>query len=829
MIAQFFNKFKFVRKIKYDEDLNDKGKEIYDLKLKLKAVAEKCRLALDEVRSDAALNKALAEKWKNRFSQVGIPGTAASETKMAVAGPYFCARGSLEKKKDKLAQLFLEKPERPIVPNPSQWEMILSENPLTCVNAGAGSGKSTTLILRLYVMRKYMKIPWNEISVFTFSKNSQLDLMDKLIKTFTALGEDIEHATAKDVVRTFHSYAFFIERRSQRKDRIIFELVGKSTSKKKLNENSLQQDISEEDIPEVYNPLVDMTDEDSQAINFHLKEMYHIAYTNSEKFRVLIRKLFLCPMIAKKVKSERLDLIFIQTHDNRLTQYITSMFCTEKEVDDVLTLNVSSYYKELDADIFVNAVIKGSGQRILFIPREEDAQERIEGTAVTLSRFLNEKRRVLMQSDKPLLELHSKRELTDLVKFLRFYSLDTVADAPAFDYLIQGDFEAGAAKHIATRFFQLIQFVEGYGLDFSSWADYCSLNGNAKDDKDFVAAARIFYDVYLQYLSDKNFVTFNQLFLEIQPHKLDLLEDKDPWVLDKVKHVLIDEFQDINPLYANFIKAIKYSMANRTGQAGSMVAVGDDFQSIYGWKGAMVDCIIKFEEEFEAYESPSFIKMEVNHRCTQNIINFGEAIIELIDDDYKTDKRGHAFNMSPDDPLPRVFEISKSNQINSIVNFIREEMRIVKPTLDKPLRVLSRGKTMSGDLKTRISDDRVLFDTFHGSKGLEAESVILIGDCFYGKRNHIKNDVLRQYLPGQPPTEYDAIQEREVFRLAYVAATRSAKRCHWILIENNGPKSALKKLIEKSAKSADPLCEYIKVGRGSRLEPIPQISESTRR
>ena len=46
-------------------------------------------------------------------------------------------------------------------PTPDQWKMIFSDKPATCVIAGAGSGKSTTLILRIVFMRAYLKVPLN--------------------------------------------------------------------------------------------------------------------------------------------------------------------------------------------------------------------------------------------------------------------------------------------------------------------------------------------------------------------------------------------------------------------------------------------------------------------------------------------------------------------------------------------------------------------------------------------------------------------------------------------------------------------------------------------
>ena len=90
-------------------------------------------------------------------------------------------------------------------PTESQWEMIFSDHPATCVIAGAGSGKSSSLVLRIVFMVKYLKIPFYNITAFSFTKTSCKELRKSLTHTLNLFGISITEAESKPLVRTFHS------------------------------------------------------------------------------------------------------------------------------------------------------------------------------------------------------------------------------------------------------------------------------------------------------------------------------------------------------------------------------------------------------------------------------------------------------------------------------------------------------------------------------------------------------------------------------------------------------------------------------------------------
>mgnify|MGYP001111046144 CR=1 FL=1 len=85
----------------------------------------------------------------------------------------------------------------------------------------------------------------------------------------------------------------------------------------------------------------------------------------------------------------------------------------------------------------------------------------------------------------------------------------------------------------------------------------------------------------------------------------------------KFQHVLVDEFQDTNPLQLVMIRAL-------SAVHGNLCAVGDDDQSIYSWRGATVENMLGFEEYFPGSE---LVRLEQNYRSTSLILRAANEVI----------------------------------------------------------------------------------------------------------------------------------------------------------------------------------------------------------
>jgi DNA helicase-2/ATP-dependent DNA helicase PcrA len=137
------------------------------------------------------------------------------------------------------------------------------------------------------------------------------------------------------------------------------------------------------------------------------------------------------------------------------------------------------------------------------------------------------------------------------------------------------------------------------------------------DDGDFFnrVMTRV-YKAYEQLCQQSGLVDFAELLLRA----LELWQQH-PALLkhyqSRFAHVLIDEFQDTNKIQYHWIKIL-------CQEHGRITIVGDDDQSIYGWRGAKVENIHDFETDFAGMQ---IIRMEQNYRSTATILNAANAVI----------------------------------------------------------------------------------------------------------------------------------------------------------------------------------------------------------
>ena len=91
----------------------------------------------------------------------------------------------------------------------------------------------------------------------------------------------------------------------------------------------------------------------------------------------------------------------------------------------------------------------------------------------------------------------------------------------------------------------------------------------------------------------------------------------------QIRHILVDEYQDTNTIQNELLKQMSI---NEKGVLAidSICAVGDEDQSIYSWRGATIDNILKFEKDFGVSTT---IKIEQNYRSTQHILDIANSVI----------------------------------------------------------------------------------------------------------------------------------------------------------------------------------------------------------
>lgn len=124
------------------------------------------------------------------------------------------------------------------------------------------------------------------------------------------------------------------------------------------------------------------------------------------------------------------------------------------------------------------------------------------------------------------------------------------------------------------------------------------------------------YSLYQKKLKSSNALDFDDIIfktVELFAYHKDVLLKYH----DRFKYILVDEYQDTNTAQYQLIKLLALKNKNLT-------VVGDDDQSIYGWRGANIRNILDFEKDFKTAE---VIKLEQNYRSTKTILTVANAVI----------------------------------------------------------------------------------------------------------------------------------------------------------------------------------------------------------
>ena len=138
------------------------------------------------------------------------------------------------------------------------------------------------------------------------------------------------------------------------------------------------------------------------------------------------------------------------------------------------------------------------------------------------------------------------------------------------------------------------------------------------EDQDDLWTARMLriYAAYQETCERTGVVDFAELLLRCH----ELLRDRDDVLAhyrERFRHILVDEFQDTNTIQYAWLRLL-------AGGAGHLCCVGDDDQSVYGWRGARIENILQFPRDFAHVRT---VRLEQNYRSSGNILAAANALI----------------------------------------------------------------------------------------------------------------------------------------------------------------------------------------------------------
>ena len=278
----------------------------------------------------------------------------------------------------------------------------------------------------------------------------------------------------------------------------------------------------------------------------------------------------------------------------------------------------------------------------------------------------------------------------------------------------------------------IANFISGAKNELIDYKDYKKYVNSPFEE----VVSRV-YVKYQNYLKDYNAMDFDDLIMNcvrlFQQEKT-VLE----YYQNQYKYILIDEYQDTNQAQYIWVKLLAEKHKN-------IMVVGDDYQSIYGWRGANFKNILNFEKH---YPGAKIVKLEQNYRSTETILNAANEVIKY--NRNRTDKILWTENQRGT-PITVYEALNEKDEAEFVITEIR--------SLNKIKNKKSNIKNMEGDL----SNFAVLYRTNAQSRSIE-ETLMrfnmpyrIFGGVKFYQRKEIK-DIIAYLRLIANPSDRDALE-----------------------------------------------------------------------
>ena len=336
-----------------------------------------------------------------------------------------------------------------------------------------------------------------------------------------------------------------------------------------------------------------------------------------------------------------------------------------------------------------------------------------------------------------------------------------------------------------------IDFAESLGIRLDR-LDVKTL-GCAARERDFIEAMQRFHQHFNNLLKHQGLISFNGAFAQLS-ERLSSDDGKPGPALLALSHLLIDEFQDISPQIVLWLQAV-HRRLHAAGERISLMAIGDDWQSIYSWRGSSPELFIDFDRHFPSRgrSKSTTLLLGTNYRSIEPVIRDGEKVLaEVQNKQAKTCVAAKA--MQPGDHGVRLIQrFDLASDLPALLKEITAQCQHVsqRANADRTaVLLLSRRNEPLQQVRTQLDKTLpVRAMTIHRAKGLQAEVAIILDDCLPVEKHPLRNALYAQcgFFAGS----YDQAMQDEARRLAYVAITRGVSRVLWYTRKAQGATQSL--------------------------------------
>lgn len=626
--------------------------------------------------------------------------------------------------------------------NPDQARAVTSPSARLLIQAGAGSGKTTVIVRRILHLVDCLGVTPSSVLAITFTRNAAREMARRLADSPAPENSLRREPIASVQVRTFHSLCYVLLKRHWR-------LVSERPLHLVTDSAPSEESPGKSDTPSTKSGL--------------LQEAVRRCF-DLPRYRAAFKRYLWSWLLTADESDPHGGLDDPRQATIPTASGVTVRSWAERDIANWLTKHgIKFVYSEIapwsapafSPDFYLPEIdcyleVWEHGQANAPARQERLAQYRIRE-----KRLLQVEREELF--DFPVLETRLAGSLQECFP----EGAPTGGSSDLEDLLSE---EAGYPEAVGS-FLSMAEEVLDRMKNHSIPVETVAERARAEKDRRTRVFFSLFLPLYERYqalLAERGALDFNDLILKT----VELLRTH-PALRERLRrrwpHVLVDEYQDVNTPQVDLLREL-------AGPEGSLTAVGDDWQSIYGFRGSDVTHIRRFGQDFPGAAT---VTLRLNYRSGKSIVDFAAWSIRR--SRWYSDKPLHALNRDTQPVvLHRGVRLSEDG-VAWVVGTVRE---LVEHAGYRPedILVLYRRSSSFRILGAALRQNglKVRHLTIHAAKGLEAPVVFLWG--VVGGRGGFPSvwddgRVVRLLLPRDYQSRLD--EEKRVF---YVALTRARER-----------------------------------------------------
>lgn len=686
--------------------------------------------------------------------------------------------------------------------------VVVDEDNLQII-AGAGTGKTTTLVNKIKYLIESKGVSPSKILGLSFSNASARDLRKKVNKSLG--GKKVE-------VSTFHKLGINILKENEGEVRTD----GKQDILKEVIDNYLTEDLDDEKINQImkffafyfYNSEIPVDefstkkelDEYMRGYDFKTLKLKYGGESekttlNNERVKSIEELI-----IANFLFMNNVNYIYEKQFSDDYTYELDNIIFNEFKED--IPINVRMKFL-MDLSNYLDISVTKSCLPDFYLTDYNIYLEHYGVDKQCNAKWLTKEGSLKYKKDMNIKKEYFKKHHTRVISTYSFYKTEGVllqkleeklrkegvilkrrSYEEVYHRLIDQNKKRKEFKDFINLIKTFINLFESKKLSNSEFKKFKKENNKFADH--YIKNRNnlfldIVEDIYLRYqdykVNDKNRIDFNDMINK----GIDSLKSKE---YKKYDYILVDEYQDVSYNNNLLLKTLKED------SNAKLVVVGDDWQSIYKFRGSDIELFTKMDKEYGDVER---VKLSNNYRCPSKLVNISSKFI--MENPLQIKKELSSKVKFEDNPL-HIVQTRWDHRFNSedifhkrqwlmnvlhyfeeiYGNQLKNKKILILGRYNWDINFLTKGNGSPFSIHKRkkysmikylpLEDLNLEFRTIHSAKGLEADEVIILGlfDKINGFPNKMGIDSVLDFV------SVKGSQSDEERRLFYVALTRTKNR-----------------------------------------------------